>query len=715
MVGAALMPINVASAQQSASAATDLEEVIVTARKRSEAIQQVPVSVSVLSGGKIEQLHATQLADYAGYIPGLDLIGRGSAGTNVVFMRGVFSGSLTAGAATVGTYIGDTPVSSSSPFGGAFGSVDLFPYDLERLEVLRGPQGTLYGSSAMGGLLKYVLKSPNLNEFEGRVGMEGFDVAGGNGVGWGARAGVNIPLIEGKVAVRASYSHVDNPGFIDNASTGRSNENSGDQSAGRIQLLWAPSDDLSITLTAVRETSDYNGNDAVTVNRPSLQLTFGDLQKFHNTPEPASIETGYYAATINWDLKFADLVSATSYSSAENETATDGSAFFLPVFGVNASFINSSDIDKWTQELRLISPIDEHVEWILGGFYTDEDATNSIVGVPLDPTTGDVFQPFNPLLSSVSPFTYEEYAAFGELTFHLTDAFDLAAGLRWSANKQTQEQNNGGFLFNPADPSATTQTLGDSSEDVLTYMGSARYKLSSDVMFYARIATGYRAGGPNLALPGVPASFDSDEVTNYEIGLKSQFLDKRALLDLTLFYIDWSNVQVLVQPEILTYTDNAGSATSQGLELTSAISPIDGLTFGLNAAYTDAKLTSTVPTLLAQDGDRIPRIPEWSASFTADYEFPIGADLVGRFGGGYRYVGERNASFESNPANFRFPSRSLVDLNASLAGKRWTARLYARNLTDEHAYLDQGNTGPTTMQLQISRPRMIGLSLDVAF
>jgi outer membrane receptor protein involved in Fe transport len=567
----------------------------------------------------------------------------------------------------------------------------------------------------MGGLLKYVLRAPELNKFEGRVGTDGFDIVGSNSFGWGARAGVNVPLVEGKVAVRASYSHVDNPGFIDNASTGRKNQNGGDQDAGRIQLLWAPIDDISVTLTAVHETSDYEGNDAVTVNRPSLQLAFGDLQKYHNTQEPTSMETGYYAATIDWNLGFANLVSATSYSNAENTVAVDGSAFFLPVFGVNASFIGSSDINKWTQELRLTSPAGEHVDWMLGGFYTDEDATISNVGVPLDPTTGDVFQPFNPLLSSVSPFTYEEYAAFGELTFHLTDAFDLAAGLRWSTNKQTQEQNNSGFLFNPGDPSATTQTLGDSSEDVLTYMGSARYKLSSDAMVYARIATGYRAGGPNLALPGVPTSFDSDEVTNYEIGVKSEFLDKRALLDLTLFYIDWSNVQVLVQPEILTYTDNAGSAISKGVELTSAISPVDGLTFGLNAAYTDAKLTATVPRLIAQDGDRIPRIPEWSASFTADYEFPVGSTLVGRIGGGYRYVGERNASFESNPANFRFPSRSLVDLNASLSGTRWTTRLYVRNLTDTHAYLDQGNTGPTTMQLQINRPRVIGLSVDLEF
>lgn len=148
--GSAFAPMRTASAQESDAAAEKLGEIIVTARKRSEAIQDIPVSVNVLTGDRIERLNATQLADYAGYIPGLDLIGRGNPGTHAVFMRGVFSGSLTAGAATVGTYIDETPISSSSPFGGAFGSVDLFPYDLERLEVLRGPQGTLYGLECHG-------------------------------------------------------------------------------------------------------------------------------------------------------------------------------------------------------------------------------------------------------------------------------------------------------------------------------------------------------------------------------------------------------------------------------------------------------------------------------------------------------------------------------------------------------------------------------------
>lgn len=704
-----------AGAQEAVSAADEMGEIIVTARKRSEVIQDIPVSVNVLTGDRIDRLNATQLADYAGYIPGLDLIGRGNPGTNVVFMRGVFSGSLTAGAATVGTYVDETPVSSSSPFGGAFGSVDLFPYDLERLEVLRGPQGTLYGSSAMGGLLKYVLKAPNLTAFEGRVGTEGFDVAGGSDVGWGVRAGVSVPLVADKLAARASFTRLESPGFIDNAATGTQNENNIEQDGGRIQLLWAATDDLAIKLTAVRETSNSDGNDQVTVNRADLAPTFGDLQKFHATFEPASLETTYYAATIDWNVGWADLVSASSYSTSENIVTGDGSAFFLPVFGVNASFTSNSDIEKRTQELRLTSPAGKSVEWMLGGFYTSEDATISNIGTPLNPATGTVAPQFNPLLSSVAPFTYEEYAAFGELTFQFTNAFDLGVGLRWSTNDQTQEQNNGGFLFNPMNPAATTQVLGESSEDVLTYMGSARYHFSTDTMAYARIATGYRAGGPNLALPGVPPSFDSDRVKNYEIGVKSEFLGQRALFDLTLFYIDWSDVQVLVQPVILTYTANAGGAVSKGAELTSAFSPAKGLTFGLNAAYTDAKLTETVPTLAARDGDRIPRIPEWSGAFTADYEFRLGANLIARLGGGYRYVGARDSAFAGNPASFRFPSRDLVDLSASLSAKHWTSRVYVRNLTDNHAYVDQGNTGPTTMQINIIRPRVIGLSVDIEF
>jgi outer membrane receptor protein involved in Fe transport len=258
-------------------------------------------------------------------------------------------------------------------------------------------------------------------------------------------------------------------------------------------------------------------------------------------------------------------------------------------------------------------------------------------------------------------------------------------------------------------------------------MVSPRFHITDDVMAYARVATGYRPGGPNVGVAGVPPQVDADTLVNYEIGLKSELLDRRAMLDVAVFYIDWSDIQItVVDPATnISYNANAGSARSRGVELTSTYSPVNGLTFGLNASYTDAILTSDLPAnappLGWRDGDRLPYAPRWNASATVDYAVPLTGTWSAQFDAGYRYIGDRYSDPPGYPLAVRMGDYRVFDASAAVSDERWTVRLYARNLTDERAYLSSSiATEPLSgaldhIEATILQPRTIGLSVDLRF
>lgn len=699
-----------------------IAEVIVTAQKREENLRDVPVSITAVGSQELERLHVTQLTDIASYVPGFQVDSTGSPGQTMLSLRGV---APVGPGQTVGTYIDDTPVGSSSFYARSVAfALDLLPYDIERMEVLRGPQGTLYGASTIGGLLKYVTRSPDLDSFEFRAGAEVMSVADADDVGMGGRVGLNAPLIDGKLAVRASYAYLKTPGYIDNPVLGIEDQNEYEQDGGRLALLWQISDAVSLRLSGVWQSVDSDDNATEVFSLPPDSEAFNGGRSNNNVvSQPFTKDIAYYSATLDWDLGWATFLSATSYSDTDTLQIQDGTPLYGIVLDLFAGipdarmpFTLGLGLEKWTQEFRLASKTEGAVEWMVGAFYTDEKSSNNQVVRSLSADGVTPIPGWDPLADLSLPTTYEELGVFADLTYKFTDRFDVTVGARWSTNDQTFAQISAGGPLVPEG-----RTPSKSSEDVWTYMLSPRFHASEDTMIYGRIASGYRPGGPNVALAGAPLQVDSDSLVNYEFGVKSEFLEGRAFIDIALFYMDWEDIQLTIAEGGVSYLDNAGTAESKGIELSAAFAPVDGLRLGINASYTDATLTEDPPPPNAgAAGDRLPRIPEWSGSLTADYSFDVGSNWNGSIGGGLRYVGDRWSQLESDPESVRADSYSAVDLNASLSNGNVSFRLYARNVFDEDAELTNGlQTDALGQPLYVTatplQPRTIGLAVDVTF
>ena len=718
-VSAAAHAQDVTPTPDAADSSATLGTIIVTAEKRSEDIQNVPISISVIDESTLENLHATQLSDYAGYLPGFTVVSGGAPGQASLGVRGITP--LSAGS-TVATYIDETPLGTSSNYGGGSNNVlDLLPYDFQSIELLRGPQGTLYGAVALGGVLRYVTKPPDLDRFSWRFGADAFTTEGGSDAGFGGRFGVNAPIIPGQLALSASVSRQDSPGYTDNVRTGKKDQDAYSQQAAHVTLLWKANDDFSIKLQAIQSKNDADSNSSTALDPISLKPTYGALENDNFIPEPYKKDTDYLNATVNWNLGFADFVSSTSYAEVEQHNTLDASFVYgvvFPLFGLPEPGISAVTYDlklyKTTQEFRLISHTDGPVEWLLGAFYTDENSKQNQAASAqfLDYSS---IPGLDPLAVVGLPSTYKEYAFFGDVTYKFNPIFDITGGLRYAHNKQTFEENTSGAL------TGTVNIDGKSSEDVLTWSFSPRMHLTPNQMVYLRIATGYQPGGPNIALPGVPLSVDASTLTNYEVGWKALFDDNRFMIDAAVFDVEWDKIQVTAQASGVGYLANGGTARSKGLEFSTLYAPMAGVRLGFNGAYTDAILTESIPSLGGLDGDRLPSIPKWALSATADWSFPAWSGWTGRVGGGVRYVGDTFSGVEHNPSTYPQDSYTVADFNADVSNDRWTVRLYIKNLTDKRVYTSLASlpNAATGEVLKINgvplQPRLIGIGFDAKF
>jgi iron complex outermembrane receptor protein len=426
---------------------------------------------------------------------------------------------------------------------------------------------------------------------------------------------------------------------------------------------------------------------------------------------------------VEYDLGFATLSSTTTYTDAERREFVDASRIFGVLFPLLTGgaigpgitpFDNVITMEKITEEVRLTSVSGGRFEWLLGFFYTDEEANNQQVVNSFD-LDGNVIAPLDPLAVVALPSTYEEYAFFGNATFRFSDQFWVNGGLRWARNEQTFRQISSGAIVPTAD------SPGSSSEDIVTFSVSPQFHFNPDTMIYARVATGYRPGGPNVVLPGVPPTFDADTVTNYELGFKGRFANRTVTLDLALFRMDWDDIQVAQAFGGTSGLANGGTARSQGVEAALLWTPVPGLNLGANFAITDAELTEDAPAISGLEGDRLSLVPKFSGSLTANYNFALGAGTEAEIGGGLRHMGSRRSNVESNPDALRIDSYTAIDLNASVTfGERYTVRLYVRNLTDEDGPIDRslisnGLGQPSHINVVPLQPRTVGLAFDVNF
>jgi outer membrane receptor protein involved in Fe transport len=729
----------VATAPQTDAADDQPQTIVVTATKRKEFAQSVGSSVSVLSAAKLREQKLESLSDYVTQLPGVSANSSGTPGQSSLTIRGV--SPLSAGS-KVATYIDEAPLGSSGIWAQSGGlTLDLMPFDLQRLELLRGPQGTLYGAGSMGGLLKYVLTVPDTHKFGLDLAADAATVEGGKGFGHTLQAHANVPVLSDRLAFSASGFQKRTPGYVDNVYTKRNDTNGVDQSGGRLAVFWELSDDVTVKLNALQQTIDASDNAVESVATPSVQVAagqprlisggtpYGRLVQSNAFAAPFESKVNFYSGTVDWDLGPATLTSASSWSKYDvsrfaNRSLNNGT--LLPALGLPEGLVlghTALDTRKFTQELRLTSQDRGRLEWQVGGFYTHEDQSN----VQTQDAFTTAYAPIAALAPDASyitiPTTYRESAVFADATWKIIDQLDISAGVRHSKNDQVYNLSARGALAGlPQLPLVTLNTIRSSESDTTWSLGS-RYRFTPDVMAYVRLASGYAPGGANTPAPGVPTPVvESETLKSYEAGLKTELFDRSVLFDVSVFHIEWSNIQLGVRLGAVSYTDNAGTAKSDGVELSTQFRASRNLNFGLGAAYTDARLTALKPGVTtAFLLGRLQDVPEWSATATADYGWQFSNGWKAKVGAAVRRVDKQlGAQPAADAPLFTLPAYTLADLTANLVAGHTTFGLYVKNLANAKAY--QGGYAyqdRTKAVRQIdyypSQPRTVGVSAMYSF
>lgn len=711
------------------SAATG-EDIIVTAQKRAQTLIDVPQSVTVVSGATLERQVATTFGDYLKLVPGLQIT-QATPGETRLILRGLNTGGV---ASTVAVYQDETPFGSSTGLAnGAILAGDFDTFDVARIEVLRGPQGTLYGASSLGGVVKFVTNIPDTGKLSVRA-RAGVETTQGGDVSYYGNALINVPL-SNTLAFRASGSFRKNGGWIDSIGTGgsqvRSNINDSQLYGGRASLLFTPTPDISLRLGALFQNFDVNSSSIEESDPRSLATLYGRPTQSIFVSPFRNIRYRLYDATATIGLGFATLTSATSYSTQKQPSRTDETAFLSPlltsIFGTpNQLYLGqNTNVKRFTQEVRLAGTASSLFDWVVGGYYDHENALLHQQYFPVVPGTLTPITTFPLLAIADISSRYEEIAGFANATVHFGQHFDLDFGGRYSHNKQNATQALQGALVGGA--SSFTQP---SSEGVFTYSVAPKIKFSDNASLYARVAKGFRPGGPNALAPGAPAaarSYNSDSVVNYEVGFKAQTADRRASIDIDVFHIDWSRIQLLTTIQTATgpfsFNGNGGSAKSDGVEFTGTVRPTTGLDVSLNGALTNARLTSDAPAASGLAGDKLPFVPRYSLALNGDYHWTIGSDIKPFVGASLRFLSKQAGPFDAQyratyGRRAEVPSYEVIDLQAGVEFGRYTVEVYARNLNNA-----DGKTSVTALGgfpngaigTGMIRPRTVGLSLTAGF
>ncbi|KFZ36577.1 hypothetical protein HR45_15720 [Shewanella mangrovi] len=702
-----------------------IEKIVVTASKRSERLQDVALSMAVLDAKALAETGKSKLADYFAEIPGLSYVS--SAMSSTIVMRGVGTDAGIGTRPTSGVTIDDVPYGSATNTGVI---PDLDPSDIQQIEVLRGPQGTLYGASSMGGLVKYVSVDPNASYATGHFELGGASAAHGS-TGHSIRASGNLPVTD-DFAIRMSGFKREDPAYLTNTRDG--SDNSIESDGGRIAMIWHMTDDWTFRSSAMFQNTSQD-NTAYADVTSELEPIYGQYEHSRGVDTDSFAgQTRFYTAKLTGDLGWGTFDSITGYTehraAAKQDVGYTSIGNFAPMFAnmfglgyqeAGAFIDNRYDEDKISQEFRLSSKDDVRFQWQVGLFYTKESVDSTQTFYLSDNASGDYFADV-PLLTSLGDDSYKESAIFVNTTYKITDQWDVTVGGRFAKNKIEGTGYGGGML---TDESTTTDSYSD---DVFTYLLATRYHFNEDMMLFGRISSGYRAGGGNSTIvEGIPESYDSDSLVSYEVGFKGGFFENALNLNATAYYIDWSDLQIS-QVDLTygsSYTTNAGKAASQGLELGMGYTFLEDWQFNVNYAFTDASLAEDIPgyvegsTAYGKDGDRMPFSAKNSGTVSLQHSFDLGNGSQLSIGGNVTYMGDRYMQFTQSAdiSRIHLPSYTTVGLSSTLKSGDWSLTVYANNLFDEVGYISANRRGTATAATDVNygavviQPQTIGLTL----
>ena len=718
----------VAQGGEAATGQSAIDEIIVTATKRNTKLQETAMAISVLSSDSIEKRGLVGMDDYLKSLPGVDMQDRGASQNNVI-IRGIASDPQSEDS-TVGIYFGETPVTGlgSTSVGDVSGSADIKLVDVDRIEVLRGPQGTLYGSGSMGGTVRIIPKEPNLENIEGVIqarysntGEQGGDNSMVQGV-------LNIPLIEDTLAIRAVAYQYDNSGFINNVAGSRSSEipaaaaavASGataqdkaeigtDQYRGfRLSALWQPSDVLKVGLSYLNQDIEQEGF-------PETNSTLaGDFEQVRMRTGPDGDRDEFMGNEIDitnlvfeYDLGWGQFTSSSSWVDYDSENESDLSPFFLPAYAEN-----NGSAKVFFEELRLSSKLDGPINFLVGFYYEDNE---------FESDSAFFWNGAGPSFPLTTPTEKqrdtEQKAFFGELSYDFSSTLSATLGIRHFDYDQlfVQEGN------------VQANALKDESGQV--YKFNVKYMPSDDSLIYAQWAEGFRLGlargKPNdlcdINNDGIlddvgfapPEGVDSDTSESYEIGFKTSFAENRATLNVALYRINWQGMPVTVTLPSCgsTVTLNASESVSEGVELDFQMALSDKLQLDFSASYGEAELTQDAENL-GVDGDPLPGSADFNTSIGIEYQFAInGLDSFSRLD--FTYVGDYYHNLaEAGQASGGY---SLLNLKTGInVNENIDLDIFVNNLTnsDDFTWVETILGADRGYRL---RPRTIGISLGYQF
>ncbi|MBV7257134.1 TonB-dependent receptor [Pacificimonas sp. WHA3] len=732
-----------ASGAQAGAADTDQGGVIVvTASRRSESLQDAPLAISVIDSETFVDSGLVSIEDILDYTPGANVTSDGATGQGQIILRAI---SQESSVPVTAVYLDDVPLTSATPFAAAADYfLDGIMGELERVEVLKGPQGTLYGAGAMGGVVRYVTRDPALSVARGSFSADLSSTKNG-GLTQLYRGVVSMPIVEDRIGLTVGGFWNDRGGYIDRLDPEtldivEKDYNTSRNWGGNAASLFEMSDRASLKVTGMYQKNRTRGNNRINLTAPAgtspvYTPVEGRLSFAAYEPADVAIVTKKADATFKLDLDWAEFTSVTGFSHYEATTTDDQGndpstlisldvGLGLPI-GTTTSVpaIFYSDSDRFTQELRLVSQGMNTVDWILGAFYVKENTSNSqlVVAQPYDLTLFDVD----------FPATYEEIAIYGDVTYNITPNFDVTGGLRFSHNDFESDFDFSGLLIGAVDLNSKT------SDDVLTYLFNARFRPSDDLSLYVRIASGYRPGNVNVPITdlvtGRTASsvIESDSLWSYEVGAKGWLADGRIRYDLALWYVDWSNFQAAVEINGIGTSGNAGvGMQSYGFEASADFEISDNFSLVGTLAHAKGELGGDSLELGGLKGEQTRFIPEWTGSLRAKYDYEIGS-LDGNATLGARYVGEYTTVYRGGfsqalmqnvgfgEIEFPIDDYVLVDLSASITSGRVTFTAYATNLLNEYAYSNAGaddtGLGVYLAGAGVVEPRRIGGSIKFAF
>ena len=742
------------------------EEIVVTAQKRSEKLSRVPISITALGKAQMDKQGVRSIQDIARLVPGLSLQTSDVLGDTNISIRGIVSDT---GAQTTGIYIDDTPIQARQEvvYSDAFPKV----FDLDRVEVLRGPQGTLFGAGSEGGTVRFITPAPSLDTYTGYFRSE-LSFTDGGDPSYEMGGAVGGPIVPDKLGFRISVWDREDGGYIDRVNPvtdqlADRNANDGNSLVARAAFTLRATDDLTIT-PAVFFQRVYAGDRGFSWENgpPNFSGPPGPpFTDYAQIPQPSDDTYILPSLNINYDFGGATLTSATSYFRRAYDNTFDATSFelsgLLPNSGITLpGYPNYLSVGtylmrqaNWTQEVRLTSTDtpDSVFSWVLGGYFQNNVSRNdNTFAEPFNEVANYLSQyygygpgnslsyfgqaPVDGKYSYLDQFALQEtdIAAFGTLTYQPIPGLKFSVGLRVARSKYKFND----FQNGPYGPGAPTYYSGSKAELPVTPRFAISYQITPEQMVYTTAAEGYRIGGANESVAGifacegdlqrlgisdVPHTFNSDSVWSYELGDKGSFFDQRLRIDASVFWINWQQIQQ--QVELPTcgyyYTGNLGSAVSRGFDVQADWAAGGGLDIGGNAGLTDARYTSTVTVednIIALKGDSLPT-PEWTATANAQQSFDLPREAAGyaridyQFAGPYYRTGS-SETYSYSPLTRNAPATNFVSLRAGAKKGGWDVSLFIDNVLNSHVslYRYQDTIYSPGLRDATFRPLTVGLT-----